>query len=65
MERIVIIGSLFFAIIWFLSGNFGATASRHPGRTYSLPVENSIVVKGKEKEEALKAINEIFRNQKL
>jgi hypothetical protein len=64
MERTVIFSTLFFAIIWFLSGNFGATASGHPDRAYSFLGEDSIVVKGEEKERALKEINEILRNQR-
>ncbi len=56
-QHIVISVTLIVVIIWFLTGNFGATASIFSVKNYSL-------VEGKEKQQALEKIHEILRNQK-
>ena len=64
IQRIVISITLIIIIIWFLTGNFGATASIFSVRNSSLSLNDKFIVKGKEKAQALKAIHEILRNQK-
>jgi hypothetical protein len=63
-ERLTILASVIFIVCWFLSGNFGATTLRFPGRFYSLPTEEGMVVKGQEKDQIVWRINEILRNKK-
>ena len=63
-QRITVLITLIVIITWFLTGNFGATASIFSVRNHSLPLNERFIVKGKEKAQALKAIHEILRNQK-
>lgn len=64
VQRITVLITLIIVITWFLTGNFGATASIFSVGNYSLPLNDKFIVKGKEKTQALKAIHEILRNQK-